>query len=143
MPMIRPSATRMNPPKASATLLIALFVALLAGCIAPPMAPPPAPPPTAAPVSPDAAKPVGLPNPATVACNCRSSTLRSVMRGALHPPNVEPTAASAVCAACLPARSAINGRSFGASVDRARLTVARVRDRIEPCRMQRMMEPPR
>ncbi len=81
MPMIRPSATRMNPPKASATLLIALFVALLAGCIAPPMAPPPAPPPTAAPVSPDAAKPVGLPNPATVAC-IRAGGIASTERGA-------------------------------------------------------------
>ena len=81
MPMIRPSATRMNPPKASATLLIALFVALLAGCIAPPMAPPPAPPPAAAPVSPNAAKPVGLPNPATVAC-IRAGGIASTERAA-------------------------------------------------------------
>ncbi len=80
MSMIRPSAIRMNPVRASATRLVALSVALLAGCVTPPVATPPAAPPAADPVSPNTAKPVGLPNPATVAC-IRAGGVASTERG--------------------------------------------------------------
>ena len=63
MPPIRPSATRMNPAKAGATRLITLLAALLTGCAAAPASPP-----AADRAPPHAAKPVGLANPATVAC---------------------------------------------------------------------------
>ena len=67
MARIRPCPTRMPPAKAGATRLITLLAALLTGCAAAPPAAP-APPPAADPAPPHAAKPVGLANPATVAC---------------------------------------------------------------------------
>ena len=60
MARIRPCPTRMPPAKVGATRLITLLAALLTGCAATPPAADPAPP--------HAAKPVGLANPATVAC---------------------------------------------------------------------------
>ena len=64
MARIRPCPTRMPPAKVGATRLITLLAALLTGCAAAP----PAAPPAADPAPPHAAKPVGLANPATVAC---------------------------------------------------------------------------
>ncbi|NBS65061.1 MAG: DUF333 domain-containing protein [Betaproteobacteria bacterium] len=55
MTRIRPCPTRMPPAKAGATRLITLLAALLTGCAADPALP-------------HAEKPVGLANPATVAC---------------------------------------------------------------------------
>ncbi|MFZ9505828.1 MAG: DUF333 domain-containing protein [Burkholderiaceae bacterium] len=64
MARIRPCPTRMPPAKVGATRLITLLAALLTGCAAAP----PAAPPAADRAPQHAAKPVGLANPATVAC---------------------------------------------------------------------------
>jgi putative hemolysin len=64
MPQVRLSVTRVNLAQTAATFLMTLLAALLAGCGAAPAAPPPA----AERASPNSAKPVGVPNPATVAC---------------------------------------------------------------------------
>jgi putative hemolysin len=75
MPPIRPSATRMNPAKAGATRLITLLAALLTGCAAAPASPP-----AADRAPPHAAKPVGLANPATVACIRAGGSERGLCR---------------------------------------------------------------